>query len=200
MHYNGLVAAVEKRRSHGWQAHASYTWSATKGLQAPGRAARRARRSARLRHAYLTFGQDPNTLTNADGRLPNDRPHMVRVMASADVPQTGLIAAANVRHFTGKPWAATTVVSLTQGDVRISWRRVARVACPRKRSSTRAVEADLAWVHAHRAARRRPNVLDDTAEEAIASDDKFSRNFGLPTALVDPRRAMIGVRFALPNP
>ena len=29
----------------------------------------------------VTFGQDPNDLTNARGRLPNDRPHMLRVMS-----------------------------------------------------------------------------------------------------------------------
>ena len=32
--YNGLVMAVEKRRSHGWQAFGSYTLSRASGLQA----------------------------------------------------------------------------------------------------------------------------------------------------------------------
>ena len=34
--YNGLVIAVEKRRSNGWQAFASYTVSRATGLQASG--------------------------------------------------------------------------------------------------------------------------------------------------------------------
>ena len=34
MTYNGVVMAVEKRRSHGWRAFGSYTWSEASGLQA----------------------------------------------------------------------------------------------------------------------------------------------------------------------
>ena len=202
MRYDGLVATVEKRRSHGWQAFGSYTWSRARGLQVSGAAAAASPQVSTIAGTpYLTFGQDPNNLTNAYGRLPNDRPQMLRVMGSVDVPKTGLIAAANLQHFTGKPWAATTLVTLTQGDQRIllearGSRRLSsqtlldvRLSSPISLGSTR-IEL-LVDVF---------NVLDDTAEEAIASDDKFSRNFGLPTALVDPRRAMIGVRFALPNP
>ena len=88
--YNGLVIAVEKRRSAGWQAFGTYTFSRVSGLQASSGSAAAAgrRRSARSpAPAQLTFGQDPNSLTNARGRLPNDRPHMFRVMGSLDVPR-----------------------------------------------------------------------------------------------------------------
>jgi len=37
------------------------------------------------------------------GRLPNDRPHMIRVMGSVDVPWLGVLMAANFQHFTGSP-------------------------------------------------------------------------------------------------
>ena len=43
------------------------------------------------------------------------------------------------------------------------------------------------------------NLLDDAAEEALATDNLFSANFGQPTVFVDPRRAMLGVRFNLPR-
>src|SRR5207253_8281876 len=66
-----------------------------------------------------TFGRDPNNLTNARGRLPNDRPHIVRVMGTVDVPRTGFVIAANLQYFSGKPWAATAQISLPQGDQRI---------------------------------------------------------------------------------
>jgi len=36
LNYNGLVTAVEKRRSRGWQASGSYTWSRASGLQPSG--------------------------------------------------------------------------------------------------------------------------------------------------------------------
>jgi len=41
------------------------------------------------------------------------------------------------------------------------------------------------------------NVLNDTAEEGLVSENLFSKNFGLPTTFVDPRRAMVGLRVNL---
>ena len=38
------------------------------------------------------------------------------------------------------------------------------------------------------------NVLHETAEEAVASDNLSSMTFGRPTQFIDPRRAMLGVR------
>jgi hypothetical protein len=40
-------------------------------------------------------------------------------------------------------------------------------------------------------------VLNDSAEEELATDDLFSVNFGRPTVFTDPRRAMVGVRLHL---
>ena len=41
------------------------------------------------------------------------------------------------------------------------------------------------------------NALNDTAEEALATDNLFSPNFGQPTVFMDPRRAMLSVRLNL---
>ena len=41
------------------------------------------------------------------------------------------------------------------------------------------------------------NLLNDSAEEGIATDNLFSPNFGQPTSFSDPRRAMVGVRLNL---
>jgi len=41
------------------------------------------------------------------------------------------------------------------------------------------------------------NALNDTAEESIASEDRFSTAFGVPSTFVDPRRAMLGIRVGL---
>jgi len=41
------------------------------------------------------------------------------------------------------------------------------------------------------------NVLNDTAEESLGNDNLFSPTFGQPSAFVDPRRAMFGVRLNL---
>ena len=96
--------ATEKRLSNGWQAFGSYTFSRVSGLQvSSGANAAGSQVSTIAGNPYLTFGQDPNTLTHARGRLPNDRPHMLRVMGSVDVAGTGIVVAANVQHLSGKP-------------------------------------------------------------------------------------------------
>ena len=41
------------------------------------------------------------------------------------------------------------------------------------------------------------NLLNDTAEEGLVSEDLFSPTFGLAATFVDPRRAMVGLRVNL---
>jgi hypothetical protein len=198
LRYNGLVTVLEKRRANGWQALGSYTYSRGSGLQATS-GATAADAQASTVAPNLTFGRDPNNLTNAYGRLPNDRPHMFRLMGSVDVPRTGFTVGGNFQHFSGKPWAATTQVSLPQGDQRILLE---------PRGSRRLSSQSLLDLRASRVLLKQSgtriellvdvlNVLNETAEESIATDNQFSQNFGLPTLFVDPRRAMIGVRLSL---
>lgn len=200
MTYNGLIVAVEKRRSRGWQAFGSYTVSRVSGLQvSSGATAAGSQVSTIAGTPFLTFGQDPNSLTNARGRLPNDRPHMLRAMGSVDVPGTGFVVAANLQHFSGKPWAATAQVSLPQGDQRIlleprGTRRLPSQTLIDLRLSRpvplgRGVRGDL-LIDLF-------NLLDDTAAEGLASDNLFAANFGQPSQFVDPRRAMVGIRLLI---
>jgi TonB-dependent receptor-like protein/carboxypeptidase family protein len=199
MTYNGLVLAVEKRRSDRWQAFGSYTFSRSSGLQvSSGATAADSQVSTISGSPYLTFGQDPNSLTNARGRLPNDRPHMLRIMGSVDVPRTGLVVAGNAQHFSGKPWADTAQVSLPQGDQRI----LLEPRGSRRLSSQTLVDLRVSRAFTIGATRVELlvdvlNVLDDTAEERLATDNFFSPTFGQPSAFIDPRRAMVGVKLDL---
>ena len=61
--------------------------------------------------APVTFGRDPNDLTNAGGRLANDRPQMLKVMGSITLPRTQLVVAGNLQYLSGKPWAATALIN-----------------------------------------------------------------------------------------
>jgi hypothetical protein len=151
----------------------------------------------------LTFGRDPNDLTNAWGRLPNDRPHMVKIMGSVDVPHTGIAIAANLGHFSGKPWAAAALVNLRQnsqqrilleppGTRRLSSQTLLDVRVSRTFPVGRCGRMDLLLDLL--------NVLNETAEESIVSDViatesvALNPDFGKPNVFVDPRRLMIGVR------
>jgi hypothetical protein len=198
--YNGLVLAAEKRRANGWQAFASYTFSRASGLQASSGAIAAGAQVSSLANVPIgTFGQDPNSLTNARGLLPNDRTHMFRFMTSVDIPRTGLAVAANLNQVTGKPWTATTQVALPQGDQRI----MIEPRGSRRLSSQTLLDLRVSRMFSLGATGRLEllfdvlNVLNDTAEEGIATDNKFSPTFGQEVVFMDPRRAMIGVRLNL---
>ena len=203
--YDGLVTVIEKRRSHGWQAFGSYTWSRTYGLQPSSGAAAGAAQVSTVAPPPapqgVIFGRDPNDLTNARGRLPNDRPHMFRTMASVDIPKTGVVFAANLGYFSGKPWAGTTLLSVPQNPQQ--QRVLVEPRGSRRLSSQTLLDIRLSKVITRGTGKRIEllvnvlNVLNETAEESIISDNIASSNFGKAASFVDPRRAMIGVRMDL---
>jgi carboxypeptidase family protein/TonB-dependent receptor-like protein len=200
--YNGLVMVVEKRRSNGWQGLASYTLSRAYGLQASSGGTAADPQVSTVAPAFPTavaFGRDPNSLTNANGRLPNDRPQMFRLAGTIDVPRTGFVVGANLQYFSGKPWAATAQIALPQGDQRI----LLEPRGSRRLSSQSILDLRLSRTIAVGGVGRIEllvdllNALNDTAEEALATDNLFSPNFGRPTVFIDPRRAMLSVRLNL---
>lgn len=207
--YNGLVVVAEKRRSHGWQAFGSYTLSTAYGLQAssgaPASGAQASTVAPPPAPAGLTFGRDPNDLTDARGRLPNDRPHVFRAMGSVDVHRTGFVVAANFQHFSGKPWAATAVVSLPQNAQQ---RILLEPRGSRRLSSQSLLDVRLSRAVALKGVGRVElildvlNALNDTAEEGLVTDilqteTHANANFGRPNVFIDPRRAMLSVRLTL---
>jgi hypothetical protein len=199
--YNGLVTVIEKRRSNGWQALGSYTFSRASGLQASSGAAAGDPQGSTVAPAFpaTTFGRDPNNLTNAYGLLPNDRPHMFRLMGTIDVPRTGFAIGANLQVVSGKPWAATAQISLPQGDQRILLESRGTQRLPTQSLLDVRVSRSIPFGQLGRAELLFDvlNLLNDTAAEGLATDNRFSPNFGLPTVFVDPRRAMLSVRLNL---
>jgi hypothetical protein len=195
--YDGLVLAIDKRHSRGWQASGSYTYSRTRGVQVMSSgAADDPQFSTIARPGFLTFGQDPNDLTNARGRLPNDRPHVFRATGMVRLPWQRLSVAANLQTFSGKPWAATTQVTLPQGS-----RRILLEPRGAQRLSTQSLlDVRVSRTFELGGNRRMDlildvlNLLNDAAEEAIVTDNRFSSTFGRANRYIDPRRVMFGVR------
>jgi len=195
--YNGLVTALERRHSNGWYMLASYTWSRTAGLQpSSGGTAADAQASSTFGGQ---FGRDPNSLTNARGRLPNDRPHMFRTASSWAIPRTGFVVAGNVQILSGKPWAASTQIALPQGDTRV----LLEPRGSRRLSSQTLVDVRLSRSLPCGSVGRLEllvdvlNALNRTTEEGIASDNIYGTTFGQPTVFIDPRRVMLGARLNL---
>jgi outer membrane receptor protein involved in Fe transport len=197
--YNGLVLAAEKRVSNRWQALGSYTFSRATGLQATSGTTAGGGQFSTIALNSNIFGRDPNDLTNARGLLPNDRPHMFRVMGTMEMPRTGLTIATNFQYYTGKPWAATTQVTLPQGSQRIQLeprgtRRLSPQSLLDLRVSRTIVSRGLGHVELVLDVL---NVLNIRTAEELASDNLFASNFGRPNVFTDPRRAMVGIRFKL---
>jgi hypothetical protein len=195
--YDALVLALEKRQSAIWEASASYTYSRARGLQDLGNGtADDPQFSTIARPGFLTFGQDPNDLTNAAGRLPNDRPHVFRATTIVHLPWQGLLVSANLQSFSGKPWAASTQITLPQGSRRVlleprGTRRLSAQSLLDVRVSKTLVLGGSAKIDLLFDVL---NLLNDTAEEALVSDNLLAATFGQPRAFIDPRRAMLGVR------
>jgi hypothetical protein len=194
--YNGIVLALEKRRYQSWQAFASYTFSRASGLQASSGEVAAGAQASTIATPTRVFGRDPNDLTNARGRLPNDRPHVFRAMAIIAVPRIAVAISGNLQHFSGKPWAATTQIDLPQGDQRI----LLEPRGSRRLSSQTLLDLRVSKTLRFAGSQRIEllfdllNALNDIAEEGLASDNLFSPSFAQPTAFADPRRAMLGVR------
>ena len=205
--YNGLVMVVEKRPSHGWQAFASYTYSRAVGLQpssgttADGAQVGTVGAPPGAFSAPVTFGRDPNDLTNAFGPLPNDRPQMLRMMTSVSLPKFGLVVAGNLQYVSGKPWAATALINPNPGN---SQRRVLIEPRGAQRLPSQTI-LDLRVSRALRTSRLGRvdlvldvlNVLNDSAFEAIKTDVWGASTFGQGSVFMDPRRAMLSVKFNL---
>jgi Carboxypeptidase regulatory-like domain len=196
--YNGVVTAIEKRQSNGWYMLASYTWSRTSGLQ-PSSGGTAADGQASSTFGAGTFGRDPNSLTNARGRLPNDRPHLFRAASSWEIPRTGFVMAGNVQLLSGKPWAASTQIALPQGDTRI----LLEPRGSRRLPSQALVDVRLSRTVPCGSVGRLEllvdvlNVLNRATEEGLATDNLYSPTFAQPTVFVDPRRVMLGARLNL---
>ena len=119
---------------------------------------------------------------------------MFRVMGSVDVPRTGFVVAANLQHFSGKPWAATAQMSRCRraissailleprGTRRLSSQSLLDVRVSRTIAVRRQWDASsCCWTCSTRS--------NDTAEEGLATDNLFSPNFGQPTVVRGSRAA-----------
>jgi len=121
-------------------------------------------------------------------------------MGSVDVPRTPFVVAANFQHFSGKPWAATALVALPQTGNQPTQRILIEPRGSRRLSSQSLLDIRLSTTISLGPVGRAEllvdvlNALNDTAEEALATDNQFSPNFGQPTVFMDPRRVMVGAR------
>ena len=203
MDYNGLVLTLVKRMSGRYQVQASYVLSQAYGLLPSSGFGASASQTTRVYESSL--GRDPNDFTNATGNLLNDRTHTFRATGTIFAPW-GFLIGVNYAWFVGKPWAGGELVDrslLPQGnrwiyteppgarrldsqnllDLRIS--RVFSLTGDGQGSGRREVELLVDVL----------NGLNVAATEDIASRTFGSTVFGVGERWIDPRRALVGVKF-----
>jgi hypothetical protein len=195
--YNALLLTAEKRWADDWQLFFSYSYSEATGLQSQNAVDAVAGQGS-VTVSFNPFGRDPNDITNATGLLPNDRTHMLRAQGNTEIPGVGILVGANFQYLTGRPYTALANVALPQGvrsiyiepfgSRRLSSQELLdlRVSKSFAIGPERSVEVLVDVL----------NVLDDTAEEGVATQNFFSPNFGVGTNFISPRRAMVGVKLS----
>jgi hypothetical protein len=110
------------------------------------------------------------------------------------------MVAADFRQLSGKPWAASATTSVPQnlqqrilleprGTRRLSSQSLLNLRVSKTISFGRTGQVELMLDVL--------NVLNDTAEEGLVSDNVAASTFNQPNTFIDPRRAMLGVRVNL---
>ena len=98
--YNAVILTATKRLANRWQFTAGYTRQSSKGLEPGG-----------------IIGRDINDFINLDGGLGSrDRPHMVSLMGSYEIPKVAVQVSGNITMVSGTAISSTAnVTGLPQG-------------------------------------------------------------------------------------
>jgi outer membrane receptor protein involved in Fe transport len=99
---HAFTAQVTKRMSKGWELVGSYTYLSSEGVLPSTRLGLLDAQRASAR--FSDFGQNPNDLLNAGGKLLGDRPHTFKLQLVVQLPHQFLVGA-NFLHQSGRPWA-----------------------------------------------------------------------------------------------
>ncbi|HOW86336.1 MAG TPA: carboxypeptidase regulatory-like domain-containing protein [Candidatus Aminicenantes bacterium] len=98
--YSGVELTFEKRRANGWQLGGSLNLSKTWGNIQGGYGDI---------HATTSVGDNANWFVNSGGRTSEDRPVVIKLFGSFDIP-LGILASFNYQYASGTPWARTVTV------------------------------------------------------------------------------------------
>jgi len=114
--YTAVIFTLNKRYSNNWMMNASLTWSKAEGINMIGH------RTSSNQQAMVWYsdgyGEDPNDLTNAYGRMTSDRPWIFKIQAGYTFPW-GILASLNYIYQTGRPAPTLVWFDLDQGWVKV---------------------------------------------------------------------------------
>jgi hypothetical protein len=182
--YNAFIASLVTRLANRWQGQVNLTLSRSRGLRGTG-----------------AFGQDPNDLTNAFGRISDtDRPVMFTANGSYDIPRVDVRVSANYQNVSGRTFAPVASVVLPQG------RRNINLTAPGTDEAFRAPRTNVVNLRIDKllnfGGNRRlelvANIINALQSKApstgFATFNFFSPTYAQPTSWVQPRQLYLGVR------
>ena len=114
--YRAFMLTLYKRYSHKWMLNASLTYSKSWGLNNLGKATGATQQAIIWYGGYL--GRDPNEYINAHGRMPSDRPWILKVQAGYTFPWD-IMASFNWIYQSGRPALSFTLFRLNQGPQKV---------------------------------------------------------------------------------
>jgi outer membrane receptor protein involved in Fe transport len=199
---HAVTAELRKVMSHGWQARVSYTYLDSQGLLPSGRGGLTdtygGTQAASLR--FSDFGQNPNDLVNAGGKLLGDRPHTVKSQVVVELPH-GFLVGANYLFQSGRAWvrfrkvedldnlgfpSAPNIQLEERGDRRLpSWNSLDLNVQKAFALGQKAKLMLFGYVL---------NTFNDGANEDVVSREATTEGFGVPTVFIPPRRVMLGAK------
>jgi len=191
--YQAVMLTLYKRYSHNWMLNASLAYSKSEGLNNLGKATGATQQAIVWYGDYL--GRDPNDYINAYGRMPSDRPWILKVQAGYTLPWN-IMASFNFIHQTGRPYLSFTRFRLNQG-----FRKV--ITEPRRDDRFPAWSImdfrlqktfNISETVKFHAIFDVWNVLNANTVTSYASHDMWSDRYKEPDGMFYPRRLQIGLR------
>ena len=174
--YDALLVNLTRRYANRWQGNVGYAYSRLRGITAG--------------------AVDPNDVTNADGAQSIDRPHMLTVTSSYDVPRIGVQLSGNLVVVQGTPYAPVIQVSLPQGRRSINIAPLDSFRGPTEKHLYMRVSKILFRSELRRLelSGELRNALQDTANQTRVTTVYGNANFGLQTSWPDPRQLLLRAR------
>jgi hypothetical protein len=172
MKYDGVIVTLDKRFSNHWRGNIGYTRSSARGM--------------------TSTAMDPNAqINNVGGLSPQDRPNMVVATSQFDISKIDTQLAVSYMNMGGRPFAPQAQIQLPQGRLSIN------IDEP---GSFRYHTQNILAVRASRVLLKNKthrlllnvavnNILQDTGEQSLVTQNFFSPNFNAPASWIEPRQA-----------
>ena len=196
--YNGVTVTATKRMSHKWQGTFSLVLSKSEGREPSSTAGPRSSQST-TPSSFGRFNNGPNDFVNTEGLLIADRPVIAKTQIVYGLPW-GLTVSGNLQHQTGRPWgrqirvsglgfptSPTILMEPLDGSRRVPNLDLIDMRVQKSFLLGQGMRADFYIDFL--------NLTNSDATENVGSRLGTSSSFGLPTAYILPRRAMLGARF-----